>query len=126
MNNFSVTERRVGDVTVLDIRGTLSGLAGSGTLRDAINRLPQEGRVQILLNLAHVSDIDSSCLGVFLESHFDLDGKGGRLKMVHVNDKLMGLMTLTRLLPVFDVYEDESSAVDSFMIVTAEFETRSF
>jgi len=112
MNNFSVKERQVGNVTVLDIHGKLAGCGGSGTLRDAINHPLGEGRNQILLNLAKVPDIDSSCLGVLL-SLFDVNEKGGQVKIVHLSQHL-ALFSTTELLTVFDVYEDESVALKSF------------
>lgn len=120
MNNFNVKERhvgnvhQVGDVTVLDIHGKLKGCGASGTLRDAINHPLEEGNNQILLNLAKVSDIDSSCLSVLVSSHLDVSKKGGQLKIVHLSRQLQELMAVTKLLTSFDVYEDESEAIDSF------------
>jgi anti-sigma B factor antagonist len=114
MYNFSIKERHVGNVTVLDINGKLRGCGSGGILRDAINHLKDEGHKRILLNLARVSDIDSSCLGVLISSQFDLTKKGGQLKIVHLSQNLQALMTLTKLLTVFDVYKDESEAIDSF------------
>jgi anti-sigma B factor antagonist len=114
MYNFSVKERQVGDVTVLDIQGKLRGCGSGGILRDAINHLPEEGHKRILLNLARVFDIDSSCLGVLISSQIHLTKKGGQLKIVHLSQNLQALMTLTKLLTVFDVYKDESDAIDSF------------
>jgi anti-sigma B factor antagonist len=114
MYNFSVKERQVGNVTVLDIQGKLRGCGSGGILRDAINHLPEEGHKRILLNLARVFDIDSSCLGVLISSQIDLTRKGGQLKIVHLSQNLQALMTLTKLLTVFDVYKDESEAIDSF------------
>ena len=114
MYNFSVKERQVENGTVLDIHGKLRGCGGSGTLRDAINHPLEEGHNQILLNLAKVSDIDSSCLGILVASHFDVTKKGGQLKIVHLSENLQELMTLTKLLTVFDVYDNEAEALESF------------
>lgn len=119
MNNFNIEERHLGNelqvrnVTVLDIHGKLKGCGASGTLRDAINHPLEEGNNQILLNLAKVSDIDSSCLSVLACSHFDVSEKGGQLKIVHLSRNLQEL-TVTKLLTIFDVYQDESEAIDSF------------
>ena len=113
MNNFSVKERQVGNMTVLEIHGKLTGCGGSGTLRDAINHPLEEGRNQILLNLAKVPDIDSSCLGALMSSLFDVNKRGGQLKIVHLSQHL-ALFSATKLLTVFDVYDDESVALKSF------------
>ena len=114
MNNFSVKERQVGDVTVLDIRGKLKGCGGAGTLRDAINRPLGEGRDRILLNLAKVSDIDSSCLGELIGSHSELNRKGGRLKIAHLSRNLQELMMFTNLSTVFNIHGDEAEALKAF------------
>jgi anti-anti-sigma factor len=113
MNNFSVKERQVENVTVLEIHGRLAGCGGSGTLRDAIHHPLEEGRNQILLNLAKVPDIDSSCLGVLMSSLFEVNKKEGQLKIVHLSQHL-ALISARKLLTVFDVYDDESVALKSF------------
>jgi anti-sigma B factor antagonist len=102
-------------VAILDIHGKLKGCGGSGALRGAILCSQEDGHKLILLNLADVSDIDSNCLGVLVASHFDVTRKGGQLKIVHLSQNLRELMSLTKLLTVFDVYEYESDAIDSFV-----------
>lgn len=114
MYKFTVKERQVGNVTVLGIHGKIGGDRGCGTLREAINHPLREGHDQILLNLAKVSDIDLSCLGELVASHFDLTHRGGQLTIVHLSQNLHELMTLTKLLTVFDVYDDEAEALESF------------
>lgn len=114
MNNFSVAERHVGDVTVLDIQGKLKGCGGAGMLRDAIKRPLGEGRDRILLNLAKVSDIDSSCLGELIASHSELNRKGGKLEIAHLSRNLQEMMLFTKLSTVFNIYGDEAEALKSF------------
>ena len=114
MNNFSVKERQVGDVTVLDIQGKLKGCGGAGMLRDAIKRPLGEGRDRILLNLAKVSDIDSSCLGELIASHSELNKKGGKLEIAHLSRNLQEMMMFTNLTTVFNIYGDEAEALQSF------------
>jgi anti-sigma B factor antagonist len=120
MNNFSIKERRVGGVTVLDIRGKLIGCGGRGILRDAIGHPLEEGCNQILLNLAQVSDIDSSCLGELVSSHLYLRKMGGRMKIAHPSQHLRELMTITNLQTVYDIYDTEWEALDSFMKETLD------
>lgn len=121
MNNFSVEERQIGKVAILDIKGKLSGCGNSTTLHDVISRVMNEGRNQILLNLAYVSYIDSSCLGVLVTCKFAVIKEGGRIKLFHLTPRLRGLMLDTKLLSVFEIYDDESAALDSFMKDTGEF-----
>ena len=114
MNNFTVSERRVGNVTVLDIRGKLKGCGNSADLHDAILRPLEEGHKQILLNLANVSHIDSSCLGELRSSRAALNEMGGQLKLVNLTKSLLVLIAIRRLLTVFEFYATELEALDSY------------
>jgi anti-sigma B factor antagonist len=83
-------------------------------LHKSIRTLVAEGKTQILLNLSGVTHIDSSGLGELISSHISLSDKGGTLKLVHLTERLRDLMTITKLLTVFDVYDDEPAALASF------------
>ena len=83
-------------------------------MHKAIRCLVEEGKMQILLNLADVTHIDSSGLGELISSHITVSAKGGEIKLLHLTEKLRELMTITKLLTVFDVYNDESEALSSF------------
>ncbi len=114
MINLYINERRVGDVTVLDLKGRVRIGGGTVALHKAIRSLVEEGKTQILLNLAGVTHIDSSGLGELVSSHITLSNKGGEIKLSHLTERLRDLMTITKLLTVFDVYDNESEAVASF------------
>lgn len=114
MNNLNINERKVGDVTILDIDGNLRIGEGSAVLRKAIRRLLEEGQNQILLNLAHVAYIDSSGLGELVASHVAIGKSGGQTRLLHLTERVRELMTITKLLTVFDAYENESEALGSF------------
>jgi anti-sigma B factor antagonist len=114
VNNLNINERRVGNVTVLDIDGNLRIGEGSIVLQKAIRRLLQEGQNRILLNLSRVEYIDSSGLGELVAGHVAMGKKGGEIKLLHLTHRVRELMTITKLLTVFDAYEDESEALDSF------------
>ncbi len=120
MNYFNIKERQVRDVTVLDIRGKLKGCGGRGTLRDAIMYPVEEGHNQIILNLAQVSSIDSSCLGELVSIHFYLKNKGVKMKIVQLSQILRELMAITNLMTTFDVYDNEADALDSFTFDTLD------
>jgi len=109
-----INERLVGDVTVLDLKGRVRLGGSTISLHKAIRCLVDEGKLQILLNLADVTHIDSSGLGELISSHITLKAKGGEIKLVHLTESLRELMTITKLLTVFDVYDDEADALDSF------------
>ena len=114
MINLYINQRRVKDVTVLDLKGRVRIGGGTVSLHKSIRCLVEEGKTQILLDLAAVTHIDSSGLGELISSHVTLSNKGGALKLVHLTERLCDLMTVTKLLTVFDVYDDEPEALASF------------
>ena len=115
MINLYINERRVEGVTVLDLKGRVRIGGSTVALHKSIRCLVAEGKTQILLNLAGVTHIDSSGLGELISSHVSLNDKGGALKLIHLTENLRGLMTITKLLSVFDVYDDEPEALASFV-----------
>jgi anti-sigma B factor antagonist len=116
MSSLNIQERRIGDVTVLDMDGNIRIGGSNVALKKAILGLVGEGRNQIVLNLARVAYIDSSGLGELISGHVTLNNKGGQIKLLNLTQRLQELMTITKLLTIFDVYEDESKAVDSFKV----------
>ena len=111
---LNISERQAGDVTVLDMSGKITIGEGSVALRTAIRRLLEEGKKKILLNLAGVGYIDSSGIGELVSSYTAINKDGGQLKLLNLTQKLQDLLTITKLLTVFDVYEDEAEALNSF------------
>lgn len=116
MSTLSIHERRIGDVTVLDMDGNIRIGGAHVALQKALRSLVDEGRNQIVLNLARVTYIDSSGLGELISGHVTLARKGGQIKLLYLTQRLHELMTITKLLTIFDVYDDESEAIDSFQI----------
>ena len=114
MTNLKITERQNGLITILDLDGKIKLGEGSAELHKELGRLVEKGERKILLNLANVSHIDSSGLGELFTGYNTLQKTGGELKLFNLSDKVHGLMTVTRLLTVFDIYENEAEAVDSF------------
>lgn len=114
MINLYLNERRIEDVTVLDLKGRERIRGATIALHESIRCLAGEGKVQVLLDLAWVKHIDAGGLGELVASHVTLDEKGGALKLMHMTESVHDLMTNTKLLPVFDVYDDEPKALASF------------
>ncbi len=115
MINLYINERRVEDVAVLDFKGKERIRGASIALHESIRCLAREGKTQVLLDLAWVKHIDSGALGEFIASHATLDHKGGALKLMHMTESVQELMRITKLLTVFDIYDDEPEAVASFV-----------
>jgi anti-sigma B factor antagonist len=114
MAELNIAERQAGDVTVLDMSGKITIGEGSVSLRTAVRRLLEEGKKRILLNLGGVSYIDSSGIGELVSSYTAINKENGQLKLLNLTQKLRDLLTITKLLTVFDVYESEAEALNSF------------
>jgi anti-sigma B factor antagonist len=114
MAELNIRERQAGDITVLDMDGRITIGEGSVALRSAIRRLLEEGKKKILLNLAGVGYIDSSGIGELVSSYTAINKEGGQLKLLSLTQKLRDLLTITKLLTVFDAYETEGDALSNF------------
>jgi len=89
---------------------------GAVELHKAIRSLLEEGKTQILLNLSGVTHIDSTGLGELISIHISVGNKGGEIKLSHLTERLRDLMTITKLVTVFDVHDSESEALASFTV----------
>lgn len=114
MDICKINERRFGPVTILDLDGELRRGESRGALRDAIERLAEEGRNQILLNLAGLSTIDASGLGELLQRNVELNKGGGQLKLLRPARALREMLSITKLDNLFDTFESEQEAVAAF------------
>jgi anti-sigma B factor antagonist len=114
MAELNIRERQAGDVTVLDMDGRITIGDGSIALRSAVRRLLEEGKKKILLNLAGVGYIDSSGIGELVSSYTAIKNQDGQLKLLSLTQKLQDLLTITKLLTVFDAYDTEAEALSSF------------
>jgi anti-anti-sigma factor len=112
--NLYINERRVADVTILDLKGRLRVGGNAIALHRSIRSLILEKKTLILLNLADVTFIDSCGLGELVASQVSVENKGGEIKLMGLTDSLRELLTMTRLLAVFDTYEHEADAIQSF------------
>lgn len=117
MTNLNITERQNGFITILDLEGKIRLGAGCAELHEALRLLVERGKTQILLNMAGVAFIDSSGLGELVGGYNTLQRIGGELKLLHLSDRVHELMTITKLLTVFDVYDDEMEAIANFNIL---------
>jgi len=115
MINLYINVRQVEDVTVLDLKGRERIRGVTLALHESIRCLAREGKIQVLLDLERVKYIDSCGLGELVSSHVTLDERGGALKLMNLTESLRELMTVTNLLTVFDVYDDEPTALAGFM-----------
>ena len=111
---LTIASREVDGVAVLDLSGRITLGEGSVQLRDAIRDLISKGQKNILLNLGDVNDIDSSGLGELVSAYTTAKNQGASLRLLKLTKKVHDLLQLTKLYTVFDIYDDEASAVGSF------------
>ena len=110
-----ISERTVGDVVIVDVSGKVTlGDGGDVVLKDKMQSLVQQGRKKVLLNLAEVSYVDSAGLGEIVQSYATVMKNGGALKLLNVTKRIKDLLSITKLLTVFETYENEGDAIKSF------------
>ena len=114
MAELDLKERQAGDVTILDLSGEVRIGDSSVQLRESVRNLADQGKVKLLLNLAGVKYIDSSGIGELIANYTTVKRQGGQLKLLNLTDRIQNLLVITKLLTVFDAYEDEAEALKSF------------
>ena len=114
MAELDVKERQAGDVTILDLSGDVRIGEGAISLRDSIRNLADQGKKKVLLNLAGVKYMDSTGVGELIANYTTISRQGGQLKLLSLTEKIQNLLVITKLLTVFDAYENEAEALKSF------------
>jgi anti-sigma B factor antagonist len=112
--SMKLNTRQVDGVTILDLSGRITLGEGSVQLRDGIRDLLSKGQKLILLNLADVNYIDSSGIGELVSAYTTVRNQGGELKLLNLTKKVHDLLQITKLYTVFDVKDDEATAIASY------------
>jgi anti-sigma B factor antagonist len=115
---MKATIRQVESVSVIDLSGRITLGEGCTQLRELIRDLLSKGHKSMLLNLADVTYIDSSGIGELVSGFTAVSNQGGQLKLLSLTKKVHDLLQITKLLTVFEVYDDEAKAISSFAKVT--------
>jgi anti-sigma B factor antagonist len=111
---MEIAERTAGDVTILDVTGKMTLGEGDEILKDKVHSLSLQGRRKIILNLAGVPYIDSAGLGEIVRTYTTVSREGGSLKLLGLTKRITDLLSITKLLTVFETYDNEADAVRSF------------
>ena len=111
---ITISERRIGDVTILDLHGRLVFDEGDVSCVERIDRLIREQRIQIVVNLQDVSYIDSAGVGALVSKYVTLRKRGGDLKLLCLSERVRRVISIAQLLGVFESFESEDLAVRSF------------
>lgn len=112
--SMKVSNRQVDGITVVDMSGRITLGEGSVVLRDTVRDLVTKGQKKILLNLGDVTYIDSSGIGELVSAFTAVRREGGELKLLNLTKKVHDLLQITKLYTVFDIKDDEATAIQSF------------
>ena len=111
---MQIEERMVGDVVLLDLKGKITLGEGDELLKDKVNSVVNQGHKKIVLNLADVPYIDSAGLGEVVRTYTTVSRQGGSLKLLNLTKRITDLLSITKLLTVFETFDSENEAVRSF------------
>lgn len=111
---MEIAERKVSDVTILDLSGKMTLGEGDEMLKQTITNLLAAGSKKLVLNLENVPYIDSAGLGEVVRTHTTVTKQGGSLKLLNLTKRIEDLLSITKLLTVFETYDTEADAIKSF------------
>ena len=111
---FQINEREREGITLLDLGGRLTLGDAVSDLRNRLQDLIRDGKSKLVLNLADVSYIDSTGLGTLVMMNTSVQKAGGSAKLLNLNKRTIELMVMTKLTTIFEIFDDESSAINSF------------
>jgi len=111
---LKIDRKLVSDVTVLNLSGELIDGEESRSLRKLFKDLIAEGNNKLLLNLEGITHIDTSGLGTLVSGYGDMNSHRGSIKLLSLTDRINTLLTITKLITIFDVFEDQGEAIKSF------------
>jgi len=112
--SIKISTRMVQGIVIIDLFGQLKLGEGTSRLRETVQQLLGEGYKKQLLNFEHVLHIDSSGIGELMGCYTSVRNQGGELKLLHLHKNVRNILEVTRLYSIFDVQEDQSSAVRAF------------
>ena len=111
---MNIVERRVGDITIIDLQGNIMFEDGDLELRGAITRILDAGRKKVILNMAEVPYMDSAGLSELVRTFVAINKRGGRMALLDLTRKVNDLLTIAKLLTVFETFDSEAEAVKGF------------
>jgi anti-sigma B factor antagonist len=111
---LKITDREADGVTVLGLAGRIVLGEESNALREAVKTQLAEGKKKVVLNMSDVTYIDSAGLGTLVASHHSARSQGASLKLSNLGSKFQEILQVTKLLTVFDTYDTETAAIQSF------------
>lgn len=114
MAHLTINERTAGNVTILELDGKITIGDGSVQLREAVRKLLEQGHKNLLIDLGKVDYVDSSGIGELVSCYTTTKNQGGQLKLLNLTKKIQDLLSITKLLTVFETFEGEADALASY------------
>src|SRR5689334_11825963 len=115
MSKLTMTKRSADrGIAIIDLSGDITLGGGNIFLKQTLRSLAEQNEKKVLLNLSNVTYIDSSGLGELVAGYTSVSKSGGELKLLNLTDRVKDLMMITKLLTVFDTYDDEATAIAAF------------
>jgi anti-sigma B factor antagonist len=111
---MKIEARTIGDIIILDCSGKITLGEGTMTVRNTVRDILKNNGKKIILNLGDVNYIDSSGIGELVSTYTTVTSSGGQLKLLNLTKKIQELLAITKLLTVFQVFENEPAALASF------------
>ena len=111
---LNINQRQVDHITILDLNGRITIGEGSSQFRESVRRLMDQARNRVVLNFAEVNYVDSSGIGELVSAYTSLNNQGGQLKLLNLPKRIRDLLRITKLDTVFEIFEDEATALRSF------------
>jgi len=111
---MNVNVRQRDDVNILDLKGRITIGSGEVALRNAVQEALNSGAQKVLINMKDVSTIDSSGIGELVSAYTTATNRGAKLRLANLPAKVTDILTITQLITVFDVYDSEDAAIQSF------------
>lgn len=111
---MKIAERQSGDITILDLQGKLLLGDGDEAFREVVTRAVEAGRLKLVINMAEVPFIDSSGISELVRTYVTLNKRAGRMTLSGVTRRVHELLSITRLLTVFEAFDSEEEAIDSY------------
>jgi anti-sigma B factor antagonist len=112
---MELNERIVDDVAFVGVVGSVFANRGGPLLSDKVNSLRQQGYLRVVIDLSRATYMDSGALGELIQAYSSMKKGGGALKLMHVEKRLLDLLTITKLVTIFETYDNETEAIDSFV-----------
>lgn len=110
---LKLSVRNLDGIAIVDATGRIVFGDESASLRDTVKRVISENK-RIVLNLGEVTYIDSGGLGTLVSLYTTARSAGGTIKLASLTKRVGDLLQVTKLLTVFDVFDNEKQALDSF------------